>query len=320
MKSKLFKKSGVISVGRGFKYINGKRTNKICTVVGVKKKLPQSHLKDKDIIPVLDENGIVTDVQEVGKIKALENTARMRPCPPSYSIGHITVTAGTLGCYVKDSNGDVVLLSNNHVIAASNGATIGDIIVQPGVYDGGSSPNDNFATLQNFIPIEMTVEEADCKIAGWFTKIVNFGTRVIGSRHRITSYKTNQSASNLVDAAIAKPIDPEYVDLEVPRIGTPDGTVALDLGMTVHKNGRTTGYTKGLVDQVDVTVEVEYSDTETATFVDQVVISGEFSDGGDSGSAIFEGTKLGGLLFAGGDGVTVANRIENVFSLLNISL
>ena len=45
------------------------------------------------------------------------------------------------------------------------------------------------------------------------------------------------------------------------------------------------------------------------------------SAGGDSGSAVLtDDNYLVGLLFAGSDKVTICNRIENVFTLLNVHL
>ena len=315
----IFKKKGVVSVGTGFKIKNGKRTNQICKIVGVEEKLPLERLKNKDIIPQKIDD-MITDVIETGKIKALENVTRMRPCPPGYSIGHPTITAGTLGCYVHDKNENVVLLSNNHVIAASNEAQIGDVIIQPGAHDGGISPIDDFAILDNFIPVEMMVGLPDCNYLKIFVAVTNFIAKCFGSKHRIMGYKDNQANQNLVDAAIALPIMLTNVKPEIPNIGTPDGIIELDLGMQVHKNGRTTGYTQGIVSQIDMTVNVQYGQMQIATFTDQVAIDGAFSAGGDSGSAILSGTKLGGLLFAGGEGITIANRIQNVFDLLELSL
>src|SRR5881394_2951421 len=49
----------------------------------------------------------------------------------------------------RDALGRVYILSNNHVLANSNGATIGDPEYQPGPYDGGTSA-DQIATLTDF--------------------------------------------------------------------------------------------------------------------------------------------------------------------------
>jgi hypothetical protein len=75
-----------------------------------------------------------------------------------------------------------------------------------------------------------------------------------------------------------------------------------------------------VIGQVDVTVDVEYGTGRTARFTDQLV-AGPMSQGGDSGSAVLDNNnRLVGLLFAGSDQNTIINRIENVFSALDISL
>jgi hypothetical protein len=97
-------------------------------------------------------NGIKTDVIETGKIVAFQQQQqKMRPARPGISIGHYQITAGTFGCLVQ-KNGQVFILSNNHVLANTNAAQVGDAIWQPGKYDGGSSA-DQIGTLEQFIPI-----------------------------------------------------------------------------------------------------------------------------------------------------------------------
>lgn len=50
-------------------------------------------------------------------------------------------------------------------------------------------------------------------------------------------------------------------------------------------------------------------------------MAGAMSQGGDSGSAVLdENNRLVGLLFAGSDNSTIINRIEHVFSALDVSL
>lgn len=98
------------------------------------------------------------------------------------------------------------------------------------------------------------------------------------------------------------------------------GLVNGELGMAIKKSGRTTGLTTGEIQQVDVTVNVQYGAGRIARFSDQL-LAGAMSQGGDSGSAILDnGNKLVGLLFAGSDSTTIINRMENVFSGLGLSL
>ncbi len=57
------------------------------------------------------------------------------------------------------------ILSNNHVLANSNTAAIGDPILQPGSHDGGTLTNDHIADLADFIPISIAGLPSECNIA-----------------------------------------------------------------------------------------------------------------------------------------------------------
>jgi hypothetical protein len=75
------------------------------------------------------------------------------PVPIGVSIGHPAITAGTIGARVTDGV-NVLALSNNHVLANSNLASIGDAALQPGTFDGGSvAAGDAIGTLYDFEPI-----------------------------------------------------------------------------------------------------------------------------------------------------------------------
>jgi hypothetical protein len=128
-----------------------------------------------------------------------------------------------------------------------------------------------------------------------------------------------QAGDNLVDAAIARPINAHDVTDQILEIGTIQGTTSGVSGMAIKKSGRTTGLTRGEVLQVDVTVNVQYGEGKTARFTDQL-LAGPMSQGGDSGSAVLDETNLlMGLLFAGSDNTTIINRIENVFTSLGVT-
>ena len=249
----------------------------------------------------------------LGKPGGVDRTARYRPAPIGVSTGHPSITAGTIGCRVKDQAGKVYVLSNNHVYADENGAKIGDNVLQPGPYDGGKDPVDSIGTLSDFeeISFETLPGEGDC---------------------------------NYIDAAIALS-SPDLVDNTTPTdgYGVPESTTfeAVDdsIGMAVMKYGRTTGLTKGKIDSINATVRVSY-DQGVAIFCDQIIITpGKFSAGGDSGSLIVmnDVTVVGkgknatinpgpdhlkpvGLLFAGSSVVTIANRIQNVLDAFGVTI
>src|SRR5437899_2107843 len=71
------------------------------------------------------------------------------PASSHCCLRHPSITAGTIGARVRDALGHVYILSNNHVLANSNNANIGDPEYQPGPFDGGTAA-DQIATLTDF--------------------------------------------------------------------------------------------------------------------------------------------------------------------------
>jgi len=216
-----------------------------------------------------------------------------RPVPIGVSTGHPDVTAGTIGARVKDAAGNVYALSNNHVYADENEASIGDAVIQPGTYDEGIAPDDNIGTLAAFVPID-------------FSGGVNYVDAAI-------------ALSSIVSLDNATPSD---------GYGTPQtATAEASIGMKVLKYGRTTGQTKGRVYAINVTVDVGY-DSGVARFENQIVITpGTFSAGGDSGSLIVVDSKRTsdhhkpvGLLFAGSSLYTIANPIGPVLDAFGVTI
>jgi hypothetical protein len=217
-----------------------------------------------------------------------------RAVPIGVSTSHPTVTAGTLGCRVKDGLGNVYALSNNHIYANQNRARIGDAVIQPGAYDGGASPTDSIGTLFDYEPIVFST-----------------------------------SANNVIDAAIALST-PELLGNATPSdgYGLPKSRAAtVSLGAKVMKYGRATGQTSGMVKGTNVFVDVQYDAGYVARFVDQILIGGgSFSAGGDSGSLVVlsakgaDNRKPVALLFAGGNHCAIANPIDTVLTRFNVTI
>lgn len=313
---KLFKKTGVQAVGLGFKKKDGITSNIKSIIVSVDKKLPLEMIKKKDKIPMI-LNGVLTDVVETNIIKAM-HTNKHRPAIGGTSIGHVDITAGTLGCLVKQES-NIFILSNNHVLACSNEAKLGDPIIQPGTYDNGKHPEDYIATLEAFIPIEIGGLESSCPIGNLIKNLCNYFAKLTGSKTRFTAIRLQSDDENLVDCAIAKPLELNLVTPKIMEIGLITDVISAQLGMEIKKSGRTTGLTHGVIEQTDVTVKVQYGEGKIAVFKDQLM-AGAMCAGGDSGSAVLtENNQLLGLLFAGSENSTIINRIENVFELLNLT-
>lgn len=313
----LFAKPNVLACGVGFKESGGVVTDEPCVVVGVMKKMPQAQLTAQELVPKVLSQDVKTDVVEVGRIRAFQSPQdRWRPAPGGVSIGHYAITAGTLGCLVT-KNGQTYILSNNHVLANSNNAQLGDAILQPGPHDGGTMA-DQIATLAEFIPIDFGDAPPECGIATGVEQFLNAVAKAMGSRHRVSVFQESPG-TNLVDCALGLPISPDMVSKEILNIGVPQGAHEATLGTAVQKSGRTTGHTTGQIIQIDVTVQVAYG-TRTATFTDQLM-AGAMSAGGDSGSAVLDNEGyVVGLLFAGSEATTIINPIQAVLDALGVQI
>jgi hypothetical protein len=302
-------------MGLGFAVRGREHTDEPSRVVLVRRKVGVNALDARDVIPPF-WGDFPTDVIEVGHIRALQDRkARWVPAPGGVSIGHWAITAGTLGMVVKDAAGQRVILSNNHVLANSNEAEFGDPIYQPGPYDGGQ---DMIARLQAFVPITFTDSPGSCPLARGAASIANGIARLIRSSHRLQAVIRDEG-TNIVDAAIARPISDDLVEEAILELPYPTRIEDVGLGDRLRKSGRTTGLTEGDVIAVDVTVDVDYGG-KIGRFEHQFM-GGPMSAGGDSGSVCLNGDgNLVGLLFAGSEQVTIFNPIRYVFDALGLHL
>jgi len=311
----------VVGVGVGYKVSGRTKTSEISVIALVRQKVPRAGLEPEAVVPS-QVDGVSTDVVEVGDLRAQQApTSRWRPAPGGVSIGHVRVTAGTLGCVVRARSGVRLILSNNHVLANSNDANPGDAILQPGAVDGGREPDDAIALLERFCPIEFSEAPGSCSWARAVVAVGNALARLLGSRHRLETYWTNPQAVNLVDAAVARPLDDRSVSDDILGIGAVTGTAPAELAMRVRKSGRTTGLTAGEITVLHTTVSVGYGPGHTAQFEDQIV-SGPMSSPGDSGSLLVsaDGPLAVGLLFAGSDQATIYNPIRAVLDCLEVTI
>ena len=225
-----------------------------------------------------------------------------RPIPIGVSTGNAQSTVGDPNvaavCYTGTYGARVVrgatvyALSNNHVYANENLATIGSPITQPGPADNDCQApvSDRVATLSQFVPL--------------------------------------QPAGNTVDAAIAVS-DTATIGNSTPTggYGTPKSApVAAALGMSVQKYGRTTGLTKGVVSVINLSTVVTYN-TGPKVFDRQIGIDAAprstIMEGGDSGSLFVTDTlNPTGLGFAGNDAgdFGVANPIDLVLDAFDVAI
>jgi hypothetical protein len=220
----------------------------------------------------------------------------------------ITCCGGTLGSLVT-RGGTQYILSNNHVLACTDGGTngtqcsTGSNIIQPGLID------------------------SNCGQGAFNT---------VG--HLSQSYNLETGSAPKIDAAIAQAVS-GAVDSSgnilflgastdannVPVPGAPHGGsgVTASVNMAVAKSGRSTGLTCSTVLATNVSASVQYQKgcgtgtMFTETFSNQVdVAGGGFSAAGDSGSLIVTQSTADpvALLYAGSDTDTVGNPVAQVLS------
>lgn len=308
----------VKGVGVGYKKVGGKGTDQLSIVITVSKKQPKNLLTSKDLIPKTLGN-IETDVVEIGFPRALiSRTAKYRPSPCGVSIGHYAITAGTQGAVVKDSEGKLYILSNNHVLANENNCSVGDEILQPGPYDGGKSPADVIAKLERWIALEGQV--STCPVAKVWASLYNISNRLIGGKTELHAYA---DGNNEVDCAIAKPVDENDLDSLILDIGKPKGAKDPELDMVCKKSGRTTELTTdGPISLLDWSGDIGYSNGNLHFVGQGIIIKDNFCAGGDSGSVILNQAddKVVGLLFAGSDNSTIFSPIRKVLDALEVEI
>ncbi len=224
---------------------------------------------------------------------------------------------GTLGSLIEDSSGRQYVLSNNHVLARSDHATVGDAIIQPGLIDNSCTPNGDgpgttpVASLTAWLPLSAATTNADAAIA-------QVGSGTVSTTGSILELGARQADGTLAAAP--------------PGVSSTAGKGETGpLGLTIAKSGRTTGLTCGAITAVNVDVTVDYFDDcaetkpyLTKTFTNQIGLTGTaFSDAGDSGALVVDASNAEpvGLYFTGGmdaDGTSqaVASPAGDVLSEL----
>ncbi len=213
---------------------------------------------------------------------------------------------GTLGALVAAGNMQYIL-STNHTLARRDGASAGDLVVQPALLDANcdTSRVTTVATLSKFFtlnssqspPIDAAIAQVVAGEVDNTGKILYLGDTV--------------DANNIPVAA-------------PPNAGSGLAADASLIGREVAKSGRTTGLTCSSVDSVGVSLSVEYVQNCDGTgtpinvqFSGQIDVEGSaFSAQGDSGALVVSQDTADpvGLLFASSDSSSVANPISDVLN------
>ncbi|NES81299.1 MAG: hypothetical protein F6K10_07745 [Moorea sp. SIO2B7] len=252
----------------------------------------KSDLKIKPYSKCIESLGTLAkgevDIKITGNIYLF---SRKRPLSIGISISHFDTLAqtGTLGCFVrKRGETDLCILSNNHILANENEASIGDVIVQPSIEYEGHPENDCIAYLEHFIPLEK-----DC--------------------------------SNVIDAAIARLDNANVNNFCILKGFYDQGYLESSDDITVFKFGQTTHLTCGRISRFGLDRIMPYKQDLICEFENLIAIEGingeSFSDFGDSGSLIFnrEGYAIA-LVIGGSKKITYACPIDTVLYELDIEI
>ncbi|HKW33752.1 MAG TPA: hypothetical protein VJN92_12150 [Candidatus Acidoferrum sp.] len=218
----------------------------------------------------------------------------------------ISCCGGTLGSLVQRA-GTFYILSNNHVLARSDSASLGENIIQPGLVDTNCSATSSslVGNLSQFPNLQAAGTNVDAAIA----KIISGAVDTTGTILSLGSTSTGG----------------------VPDPGPPHAGagIAATVGMAVGKSGRTTGLTCSRVSAVAVATSVQYQTgcgtgtTFMVTYSNQISVSGgTFSGAGDSGSLIVSTSTADpvALLYGGSDTDSVGNPVQDVLNAMADSL
>lgn len=223
-----------------------------------------------------------------------------------------TCSGGTLGSLIT-GGGKFYILSNNHVLGLSDGATVGQEVTQPGII------------------------ETNCSTAG----TINVGTVA-----DIISLESQPIPATPVDVTTALittgEVDPKGNILELGALSTVNGVqvpqpaqpvagsgIAATVNQLLAKSGRTTGLTCAKVDMIAMSgVTVSYTKgctttPFTVTYKDAVEV-GNMTDGqdfigdGDSGSLAVDAATAQpvALMFAGNESSAIGNPVGDVLAAL----
>ncbi|MFD4637292.1 trypsin-like peptidase domain-containing protein [Lentzea sp. NPDC058436] len=257
-KERLLDLPGCTGVSLGRKVAGGTTTDEIAIVLHVAHKGDQ----DPDTAMPATIEGFPTDVVEATYRFENMSTDPFERHDPLF--GGISVTAledssnyGTIGCFVKADGtvatvrAGVYLLTNRHVVTAALGQGSTNVVIQPGNVDTPDRKLRLGAVVASSAPGD---SRADCAI-------VELGTR--GFRNEVPNHPKEPGHRKLV------------------------GIDRAQVGDEVYKYGATTGFTWGVVEQLNFS----FQDPDTKARVDgALLVKGRdgkvWCNGGDSGSVL----------------------------------
>lgn len=294
---------GVTAVDLGFKWTEGEMTQTLAIRVHVNEKRPLDEIPEEQLLPK-EIDGIPVDV--------IEATYGIQALNQPENIG-LEAAAGNRGGRFEEIPAGVSIGSPN-VTAGTLGAKVFDADTEEPLILSNWHILAGVPTAGAGLPIwQPGALDGGRNNANTFALLERF---VLGPHDAAVARLTGDRPVTTASYE-GHPIE----DAKMPR-----------LGMTIHKSGRTTGFTEGFIDGVQMTVSLNYGAAGTRTLsnvVHIVPVPGsnpnlEISAGGDSGAVWVDKAsgKAVGLHFAGEVGAApehaLANDITAVMQTLRI--
>ncbi len=309
----------------GLRRRDGQLTDEPVVVAMVAKKLPAGAVSRSRLMPATiaaDGRNWGVDVVEVGPLTTAPlrgsgadpgpparagelqgvpiTQQKLRPplqgCSVSDATGPIDDT-GTLGCLVRDStDGTICILGTNSVLAQSGMAALGEHVVQPGGFDGGTS-SDKIAILKRYVSFTTSGQNfVDAAIAqldsqtGYSQEVAGKLMKPISATHPAVGVCVAGDSEGL--NCFLSPMSQVVSALRVTLLpATSESTciVAPEVGMHLEKVGRSSVYTSSEVADIGAQIKVYDSDSKQTLVFANMIWSQAFFLPGDNGAVACEG-------------------------------
>ena len=153
----------------------------------------------------------------------------------------VTCCGGTLGSLVT-RGGTQYILSDNHILARSDGATVGDAIVQPGLIDTPTCTTAGTTTVAN--------------LSQFFNLQSGPNPKIDAAIAQVVSGKVDPTGTIIYLGATT---DSNGVPVSAPPESGTGLAAASALNVAVAKSGRSTGLTCSTVDAINTSTSVSYT-------------------------------------------------------------
>jgi hypothetical protein len=286
----------------GFRRRAGQPTDEPVAIAMVVNKRPEAIVSQGRLLPKtveVDGRKWGVDVVEVGPLSFRGSAAAggvngvLRPPVQGCGISNINDgITGTLGCLVRDqSDGTVCILSTNHVLARLNRAGNHELIIQPGLSDGGSEVY-GIASLKRFVRLASgtSVDAAIAQLsdqAHISQAVANNLMAPISPSHPAVGMVVADDSPSCSRNCFLTRMDTTLSALGVKLLGdsgSSSAVVAPQIGMHIEKVGRCTGYTSSTIAATGAIVKVNWPPLGQINLTDLIWTQGLHNCAGDSGA------------------------------------